>query len=900
MNGPDSSPESSPDSSSGSYPQNHYPFRATEKKWQDYWAKHASFATDEDSCKPPYYVLEMFPYPSGRIHVGHVRNYTMGDVVARYRRAKGFEVLHPMGWDAFGLPAENAAFENQAHPMQWTKNNIAAMKKQFSLLGLSLDWSREITTCEPDYYKHEQAIFLDFLAKGLAYRKESWVNWDPVENTVLANEQVIDGKGWRSGALVEKKQLHQWFLKITAFADELQQGLTGLVDWPEKVKLMQHNWLGRSEGAEIDFLLQNPVTIDEARKNNRDLLDSGIDSMEIKKIRVFSTRPDTLYGAAFLAVAPTHPLASAIAHYDDDAKAFIAECARIDTSEEAIETATKKGYLTEIIAEHPFDAKWQLPVYIANFVLMEYGTGSIFGCPAHDARDLEFARRYDIAFKAVIMPTDSAVKAEDFTINAEPYLEDGVLINSDFLDGLNVGDGMKASIARLEAEQKGQQKITWRLRDWGISRQRYWGCPVPIIHCPKCGIVPVAKVDLPVTLPEEIEFTHSGNPLNYSEWKHTTCPSCGGVAERETDTFDTFMESSWYFLRFCDPHNDDLPVDLALAKKWLPVDQYIGGVEHAIMHLLYSRFYVRAMQFCGYLKDLSEPFAGLYTQGMVCHQSYQSSVTGKWEFASMAEKGEDGRFYHRETGVELTLGRVEKMSKSKKNVVDPEDIIGVYGADTVRLFALSDSPPDRDFEWSEAGMEGAWRYLNRLWRLANNGQSQEIYDNLKHREKLSEKGKKLHSSLHCTIKETAKDIEKYHFNRAVARLREFGNMIEKFVPENLAEQALKKYALETLIRLFNPFIPHITEELWQKLGMKSHLLTMDWPEFNPSDIIQEKINLPVQVNGKMRGNIDVTEQMTQDEIIAQAKKIENVIKALQGLPVRKVIYVPRKILNLVK
>ena len=871
-----------------------YPFRAVEKKWRHYWKANQSFKVDENSSKPPYYVLEMFPYPSGRIHMGHVRNYTMGDVVARYRRAIGFEVMHPMGWDAFGLPAENAAFDNNAHPQDWTYQNIATMKQQIELLGFSLDWSRELATCDPDYYKHEQAMFIDFMQAGLAYRKESWVNWDPVENTVLANEQVIDGRGWRSGELVEKKQLHQWFFKITAFAEELQQELANLDDWPQKVKLMQHNWIGRSTGAEIDFSLNHHVGDSTTDTNS---------SSNQQKITVFSTRPDTLYGASFLAISPQHPLALQIAQQNQaqgksECTDFIAECARSATDEATLEKEEKRGFKTNLTVTHPFDDSWQMPVYIANFVLMDYGTGAIFGCPAHDQRDLDFARKYDLPIKSVIQPSEG-----EANISQTAYTGEGTLINSQFLDGLDIQTAITSAIEKLQADNKGRAKITWRLRDWGVSRQRYWGCPVPVIHCELCGIVPVPKQDLPVTLPNDVTFDKPGNPLDRHEtWRHVACPECGKPAQRETDTFDTFMESSWYFLRFCDPHNADAPISPEKAEKWLPVQQYIGGVEHAILHLLYSRFFMRAMQATGYLKNLLEPFAGLYTQGMVCHRAYKSAKTGKWEFVANIVKDKDGIYRHKETGEEMIAGRIEKMSKSKKNVVDPEDIIDVYGADTVRLFALSDSPPDRDFEWTEAGMDGAWRYLNKLWRLVSQETVKNIqYDEQKHGASLDANGKKLRSTLHLSIKQIGQDIEKYHFNRAVARLRELGNAIQLFQAQDEAGQALKNYALQVLIRLFNPFIPHITEELWGKITDNTDdLLTLGWPVYEEKFAQIEEITLPVQVNGKMRGSLMVSVTIGQDEAVALAKNIDTVNQALAGADVRKIIYVPGKILNLVK
>ncbi|MCH9844893.1 MAG: leucine--tRNA ligase [Alphaproteobacteria bacterium] len=865
-----------------------YPFRAVEKKWQHYWQENQSFTVDDDSAKPPYYVLEMFPYPSGRIHIGHVRNYTMGDVVARYRRAAGYEVLHPMGWDAFGLPAENAAFENNAHPKQWTMENIATMKQQLSLLGFSLDWSREFATCDPDYYKHEQAMFIDFYDKGLAYRKESWVNWDPVEDTVLANEQVIDGKGWRSGVLVEKKQLHQWFFNITRYAESLLNELQNLEDWSGKVKLMQQNWIGRSVGAEIDFAL---INASEGDSNHSSLT-------------VFSTRPDTLYGAKFIAISPEHPIADKIAKTNPQAAEFIAECARSATNEAALEKQEKKGFLTNITAIHPFDDAnnniGQLPVYIANFVLMEYGTGAVFGCPAHDQRDLDFCLKYDLGVTQVVQPKNND-GGDSIEITDKAYIGDGVLVNSDFLNGLDVPQAIEAAIAKLQQQGKGRMKTTWRLRDWGVSRQRYWGCPVPMIHCDDCGIVPVPKQDLPVLLPDDVSFDKAGNPLDrHDEWRKVDCPKCGKPAKRETDTFDTFMESSWYFLRFCDPHNPDAPASLEKIKKWLPVQQYIGGVEHAILHLLYSRFFMRAMQECGYVENLQEPFAGLYTQGMVCHRTYKSAKTGKWEFAHLVEKADDGKLYHKDTGDEIIAGRIEKMSKSKKNVVDPEHIIDIYGADTIRLFALSDSPPDRDFEWTEQGMEGAWRYLNRLWRLITDKYDADmpIYDEAKHVNDLSIDAKKLQQLLHQTIKQVGQDIEKYHFNRAVARLRELSNFLQNYQPSNDVDKAFGNKALKILVRLFNPFIPHITEELWHKIG-DSTLLEMAWPDYDEKLIIADKVNLPVQVKGKMRGNIDVLVNISQDDAVKIALTLPTVQNAIGDAQIKKVIYVPNKILNLI-
>ncbi|MCH9020646.1 MAG: leucine--tRNA ligase, partial [Proteobacteria bacterium] len=667
-----------------------YNATAVEAKWQELWRQRRTFEVSEDPARAKYYVLEMFPYPSGRIHMGHVRNYTLGDVVARYKRARGFNVLHPMGWDAFGMPAENAAIENRVHPAEWTQQNIATMRRELESMGLSYDWSRELATCDPSYFRHEQKMFLDFLAAGLAYRKESWVNWDPVDNTVLANEQVIDGRGWRSGALVERRKLPQWMLRITAYADDLLDALDRLDRWPDRVRLMQANWIGRSEGLRMSFAL------------------AGRDD----RLDVFTTRHDTIFGATFCAVSPNHPLADELAANDAGLAAFIAECNTLGTSEAAIERAEKKGYLTSLNALHPFIEGKELPVFVANFVLMEYGSGAVFGCPGHDQRDLDFARKYGLAVIPVIAPPEAA---DDFSIGDEAYLGDGIAINSDFLDGLTVAEAKEDVARRMEAAGAGERTITYRLRDWGVSRQRYWGCPIPVIHCEACGIVPVPEDELPVTLPDDVSLDEPGNPLDrHPTWKHVDCPGCGNPAERETDTFDTFVESSWYFLRFACP-GADTPLDAAATRYWQPVDQYIGGIEHAVLHLLYSRFFTRALRDCGYL-DFDEPFAGLLTQGMVCHQTYRDS-RGDWLFPEQVRRAEDGSLVHVETGEPVQTGRSEKMSKSRKNVVDPEAIIGAFGADTARLFMLSDSPPERDLDWTDTGVEGAWRYLNRLWRM---------------------------------------------------------------------------------------------------------------------------------------------------------------------------------------
>ena len=733
-----------------------YNAKTVERKWQEIWESRQCFHVDEDSTLKKYYVLEMFPYPSGRIHMGHVRNYTLGDVVARYKKAQGFNVLHPMGWDAFGRPAENAAIENKVHPAQWTRDNIATMRRGLQAMGLSYDWSRELATCDESYFRHEQKMFLDFYAKGLAYRHESWVNWDPVDNTVLANEQVIDGRGWRSGAVVEKRKPPQWMLRITAYSEDLLNSLSRLDRWPDRVRLMQENWIGRSEGMRMWF----------------DLADS--EGMRDDRLEVFTTRHDTLFGATFCALSPNHPLVEELAADDPAMAAFVAECNSLGTSEEAIERAEKKGYKTSLVAKHPFIESCDLPIYVANFVLMDYGTGAIFGCPGHDQRDLDFARKYDLDVIPVIAP--ATVEPADFTIGDEAYMGDGVAINSQFLDGMAVDDAKRTIAERLVEKGAGEVTTTYRLRDWGISRQRYWGCPIPIIYCDACGVVPVPDDQLPVTLPEDVVLDAPGNPLDHHPtWKHVACPSCGAEALRETDTFDTFMDSSWYFIRFADVKADG-PVKSEAARYWLPVDQYIGGIEHAVLHLLYSRFFARALRDCGYI-DFDEPFAGLLTQGMVCHQTYRDG-DGNWLFPHQVQKAEDGNLVHGDSGAPVTTGRSEKMSKSRKNVVDPDAIIDSYGADTARLFMLSDSPPERDLEWSDTGIEGAWRYLNRLWRMIAEPAFGLPPPEAPMPNKFSDAAIAARRAIHRTINDTTGDLDRFHFNRAVARIRELAEIVE--------------------------------------------------------------------------------------------------------------------------
>ena len=858
-------------------PEERHNFRRAEAKWQDIWSDRKCFTVEENSSKPKYYVLEMFPYPSGRLHMGHVRNYTLGDVVARYKKAKGFNILHPMGWDAFGLPAENAALERGIHPGKWTRENIKVMRDQFRPLGFSLDWSREVASCEPDYYKHEQKMFLDFLKAGLAYRKESWVNWDPVEHTVLANEQVIDGKGWRSGADVEQRKLSQWFLKITHYAEDLLKAIEALDRWPDKVRVMQHNWIGRSEGARVFWPLVNA-----------DKKDRG------ESLEVFTTRPDTLFGASFCAISAQHPLAAKLAENNPGLAEFIAECSRTGTSTAAIETAEKKGFDTGLRARHPFDPKRTVPVYVANFVLMEYGAGAIFGCPGHDERDMEFARKYGLGVTCVVAPAgeDPKAFAEKLEAGSVAFTDDGVLVNSDFLNGLKVDQAIRAAIAKLEELKLGKGTVQYRLRDWGVSRQRYWGCPIPVIHCTKCGPVPVPDKDLPVTLPEDVTFDKPGNPLErHPSWKHVKCPSCGAAATRETDTFDTFVESSWYFARFCSPQVTDRPFDKAEAMKWLPVDQYIGGVEHAVLHLLYSRFYTRAMTECGYL-DLKEPFAGMFTQGMVCHETYRAA-DGTWLEPSAVQIQGDSVTSN---GQPVTVGRSEKMSKSKKNTVDPHHIIETYGADAARLFMLSDSPPERDLEWTDAGIEGAWRYLNRLWRLAAQASAIPAQDVPA---SVDPAATAVLRQIHRTIAAVGDDLEKFRFNSAVARVRELTNGVADMDRAVSGGEAVFRSGVTIIAQLINPLTPHIAEEIWELLGNTAILAQSPWPTFDPALLEDNVVTMAVQVNGKLRGTITVAKGADAKTCEAAALALPTVAKLLDGKAPRKVIVVPEKIVNIV-
>jgi leucyl-tRNA synthetase len=827
-------------------------------KWQRIWDERQSFRADDASARPRSYVLEMFPYPSGRIHIGHVRNYTMGDVLARFRRMQGFEVLHPMGWDAFGMPAENAAMEKGVHPGGWTRDNIANMKAQLKRLGFALDWSRELATCEPEYYGQEQALFLDLYAAGLVYRKESAVNWDPVDQTVLANEQVIDGRGWRSGALVEKRKLSQWFLKITQFADELLEGLGSLDTWPEKVRLMQENWIGKSQGALLRFALSHGGTLE-----------------------VYSTRPDTIFGASFMAVAADHPIAQGAAAGNAQVQAFIDLCRAGGTTAAELETAEKLGFDTGLTAIHPLTGM-QVPVYIANFVLMDYGTGAVMGVPGHDQRDFEFATKYGLPILRVVA---KSAEDADRPFAGEPEAGDGVLVNSGDFDGLSVDAGKAAIIARGEADGWATSKIQYRLRDWGVSRQRYWGTPIPFIHCEVCGVVPVPKKHLPVTLPEDVDFKTPGNPLvRHPTWKHVDCPQCGAAAVRETDTLDTFVDSSWYFLRFAS-QPADRPFDPEVIKQWLPVAQYIGGIEHAILHLLYARFWTRALAHIG-LIDVKEPFASLFTQGMVTHETYSrvDPANGQPVYFSPAEVERGGEAAKlRADGQPVEIGRVIKMSKSKKNVVDPDDIIAQFGADAVRWFMLSDSPPERDLPWSEAGIEGCARFVQRLWRLfaqydpAATGEDKAL-------------DRKRDQTVHAIIQ----DIEGLGFNKAVARIYELTGATEK-----AASSASRSAAIRTLLLLASPMMPHLAEEAWAAMGGEGLVADAAWPPVDPALLVEDEVTVAVQVQGKLRDTLTVAKGTPREELEALALACDKVVRALDGAAPKKVIVVPDRLVNVV-
>ncbi len=854
-----------------------YNHREVEPKWQKFWTENKSFEAQEDVSRPKYYVLEMFPYPSGRIHMGHVRNYTMGDVIARFRKACGYNVLHPMGWDAFGMPAENAAIERGVHPKSWTYENIATMRKQLKSMGLAIDWSREFATCDPSYYRHEQAMFIDFMDADLVERRVSLVNWDPVDQTVLANEQVIDGKGWRSGAVVEKRELAQWFLKITAYADELLSALDGLDKWPEKVRLMQKNWIGRSEGLRFTFDLEDAT----GRKHDRGLT-------------VYTTRHDTIFGASFCAVSADHPLAKEISESNEDVAAFRKEVAALGTSEENIERAEKRGCALGVFARHPFDPTKKLPVYAANFVLMGYGEGAIFGCPAHDQRDWDFATKYSLPILPVVAPRGLTAPV----LGDAPYLEkdgdDCVMVNSQFLDGMNVAQAKAEVARRMKDSGRGEVRVNFRLRDWGVSRQRYWGCPIPVVHCKDCGIVPVPKSQLPVELPEDVKFDKPGNPLlHHPTWKHVNCPKCNEPAERETDTFDTFIDSSWYYARFASPHAS-IPIDQYASKYWLPVDQYIGGVEHAILHLLYSRFYARAMVKTGHLQ-VKEPFESLFTQGMVIHETFRTKA-GEWVLPSDAVT-KDGAWVHGTSGEPLELGGVEKMSKSKKNVVDPDTIIASYGADTARWFMLSDTPPERDIQWTEAGAEGSWRFTQKIWRLIT-----DIVAIPAQPVSMDEQGLGLRRISHKTVAAVTDDLNNLRFNRAIARIYELANAISQSLQNEHKTDALAGALHEAgsfLVLLMAPMMPHLAEESWKLLGYKSAVVDTSWPKIEAALVAVDEVTIAVQINGKRRDEMTVTKGLDRGAMEAAAFALEAIKRQLEGKTVRKIIVVPDRIVNIV-
>ncbi|HVI31796.1 leucine--tRNA ligase [Phenylobacterium sp.] len=859
--------------------------KETEPRWRKAWADADSFRAVIDRDKPKYYVLEMFPYPSGRLHMGHVRNYSLGDVIARFKRARGFSVLHPMGWDAFGLPAENAAMERGVDPKGWTYDNIARMRDELKQLGLSIDWSREFATCDVEYYGQQQALFLELYKRGLVYRREATVNWDPVDQTVLANEQVVDGRGWRSGAVVEKRKLNQWFLRITDYADQLTDDLATLDRWPEKVRVMQENWIGRSKGLRMTFRWAGGV----APAGQED------------GVEVYTTRPDTLYGASFVGVAADHPLAEQIAAKNPAAAAFVAECKKGGASQAEIDTAEKQGFDTGLKVKHPFDPSIELPVWIANFILMDYGTGAIFGCPAHDQRDLDFARKYGLPVRAVVLPPGedpaafTAFMAREAT---EAYTGPGVIFNSDFLDGLDVEAAKSAAIDRVEAQDDGEGAVVFRLRDWGVARQRGWGCPIPVVHCQKDGVVPLPRSELPVALPQDLEFGKPGNALaRHPTWKHTTCPACGGPAERETDTLDTFVDSSWYFARFANPDAGE-PVDREACDYWMPVDQYIGGIEHAVLHLLYARFVTKALADDGML-GVREPFAGLFTQGMVTHETYRRQ-SGEWVEPNEVElvtEGSTRRAVRVGSGEPLVIGDVEKMSKSKKNTVAPEEIFDVYGVDAARLFVLSDSPPERDTQWSTAGVQGAWRFVNRVWDEFDSQPETAAGGAVDG----DEAAQALRVATHKLVKQVTEAIDTFRFNSGIARLYEFLNLL-KANPAKDASPALlaaRQEALSAFARLIGPFTPHLAEECWTRIGGQGMVVEAEWPAFDPA-LTEDAVKvLPVQVNGKRRGEISAPAGAEPAEVEKIVLDDPEIARRLEGLTIRKVIVVKDRIVNIV-
>ena len=841
--------------------------KISEKNWQTYWEKEKIFKSKVDKNKKKFYCLEMFPYPSGKIHMGHVRNYAIGDVLARYKTLNNFNVLHPMGWDSFGLPAENAAKENNLHPKKWTENNIENMKNQLKLLGLSIDWDREISTCDSNYYKHQQEFFIEMYKKGLVQKKETYVNWDPVDKTVLANEQVIDGKGWRSGVEVERKKLHQWFFNITKFSQELLNELEKLPGWPEKVKLMQKNWIGRSEGCEIIFKTQNK-----------------------KNIKVFTTRPDTIYGASFIAISADHPLTKDC-EKDKNFIKFKEECNKMGTTEEALANAEKIGFDTKIKALHPFDVKKSLPVYVSNFVLMDYGTGAIFGCPAHDQRDLEFARKYKLDVLPVVLPDNE--KKDKYKIKETAYTGDGKLINSEFLDGLNVTQAKKKIIDSIEKKSIGKRKISFRLKDWGVSRQRYWGCPIPIVYKKDGTAITLSKKDLPVILPEDIDLKVSGNPLEkHSSWKHTKLSSSGEEVTRETDTLDTFVDSSWYFLRFCSPKEKTHGFNLEDLKYWMPVDQYIGGVEHAILHLLYSRFFMRALSFK--TKDFiwNEPFKGLFTQGMVCHETYKDK-NGKWLSPDEIEIDSNKNAKNIKTREKILIGPSEAMSKSKKNVIEPEEVMKNFGADSIRWFILSDSPPSRDIQWSQEGILASHKFIQKIWTLTNK------IEDYKNSNENIEEDKNVYKFINKMIYNITRNIENFQYNVVIANFHEIYNELDGFLNNKKSSaKALKTSMVKTLICLI-PFTPHIAFECLKKIDKSFDPKNIKWPSYDKNLLVEEEYNIIVQINGKKRGIFKMPANSDENIVLQEAKKVENVKKTMGSNKIKKYIYVKNRLINLI-
>ena len=845
--------------------------KSIEKKWQEAWENAKVFQVKTDQKKPKYYVLEMFPYPSGRLHMGHVRNYTMGDVIARYKMNTGHNVLHPMGWDAFGMPAENAAMASGGHPKDWTYSNIDVMKSQMRPMGWTLDWSREFATCDPDYYGKQQELFLDFLDAGLVYRKNAVVNWDPVDMTVLANEQVENGRGWRSGAIVERKELTQWFFKISDYSKELLEAIDTLDNWPAKVKLMQSNWIGQSKGLEFDFEIVTPI-------KNR------------KKIKVYTTRPDTLMGASFVGISADHPLAKELEKQSDEISAFNKECRQMSTSEADMETAEKKGIDTGLRVKHPLNPDWELPVWIANFILMDYGTGAIFACPAHDQRDLDFARKYDLPVIDTFLSLEDSSKVGNQAF-VPPKSEKVKWLNH--FTSIDIATGQEAIDKTVDFAEKnkwGKRVTNFRLRDWGLSRQRYWGCPIPVVHCRTCGVVPEKKENLPITLPDDVTFDVPGNPLDrHPTWRKCKCPSCGKKALRETDTMDTFVDSSWYFARFTSPNSEN-PTSKEDVSYWMNVDQYIGGVEHAILHLLYSRFFARAMQITGHLpKTAKEPFDALFTQGMVTHAIYKSTAVDGRDLFHYPEEVEvrEGKAFLIKDNKEVTIIPSAKMSKSKNNVVDPVNIVDAFGADTARWFVLSDSPPERDVEWTASGAEAANKHLSRVYRIIDEIVSNNIPSN--------ENDERLLKEMHKTIHDVTQAIESFGFNAAIARLYSFTNSLAK----SKAGTKTKLSAAKILAQLMSPMTPHLSEEIWEKLGEKNLVARELWPTVDQTLLSEDTITMPIQVNGKRRGQIEVQKDLVPSEIENLAIAEEAVQRALDGAVPKKIIVVPGRIVNVV-